>query len=58
MVAADWVGATSCADRLDTSHQWVREPLLEWLLERFEVTREFRYEVLGTGMSDARVTRL
>ena len=57
VVAADWVGASSCADRLCTSHQWVREPLLEWMIERFEAMREFRYEVLGTGVSDVRVTR-
>ena len=58
VVAADWVGAASCADRLGTSHPWVREPLLEWMLERFDATREFRYEVLGTPVSDLRVTRL
>ena len=58
VVAADWVGAASCEDRLGTSHPWVREPLLEWMLERFEATREFRYEVLGTAVSDVRVTRL
>ncbi len=58
VVDADWFGASSCEDRLGASHPWVREPLLEWMLERFDATREFRYEVLGTGVSDARVTRL
>ena len=58
VVAADWFAASSCADRLGSTNPWVREPLLEWMVERFESTREFRYEVLGTGASDVRVTRL
>jgi 8-oxo-dGTP diphosphatase len=58
VVAADWVGATDCADRLHDAHPWVREPLLEWMTERFDVPRVFRYDVVGDRPSDVSVTRL
>jgi 8-oxo-dGTP diphosphatase len=57
VVAADWVGATDCAARLHGAHPWVREPLLEWMTERFEVPRIFRYDVVGDRVSDVSVTR-
>lgn len=57
VVAADWVGAGACADRLCDAHRWVREPLLEWMVERFDSPREFRYEVLGDRPAELLVER-
>ncbi len=57
VVAADWVGAGACADRLGDAHPWVREPLLEWMVERFDSPREFRYEVLGDRPAELLVER-
>jgi 8-oxo-dGTP diphosphatase len=57
VVAADWVGPTDCAERLLGAHPWVREPLLEWMTERFVVPRIFRYDVVGDRVSDVSVTR-
>ena len=41
---ASWSAPTgsasgACADRLGDAHPWVREPLLEWMTERFDVGR-------------------
>jgi 8-oxo-dGTP diphosphatase len=58
VVAADWVGQLACADRLCDAHPWVREPLLEWMDERFDASRVFRYAVEGQVVSEASVTRL
>jgi 8-oxo-dGTP diphosphatase len=56
VVAADWVGAHACADRLCDAHPWVREPLLEWMDERF-TEREFRYRVEGDRLTELSITR-
>jgi 8-oxo-dGTP diphosphatase len=47
VVGAEWVDHRLCSERLVSSHQWVREPLLEWMAERFDPTRSFRYRILG-----------
>lgn len=56
VVAADWVGTQACADRLCDAHPWVREPLLEWIDERF-AEREFRYSVDGDRLTELSITR-
>lgn len=57
VIAADWVGPTVCAERLHGAHPWVREPLLEWMTERFDVPRVFHFDVAGDHPSDVSVTR-
>ena len=57
VVGADWVGPADCAARLLGAHPWVREPLLEWMTERFEQPRVFRYDVVGDQVADVSVTR-
>jgi 8-oxo-dGTP diphosphatase len=57
VVAADWVATADCARLLDGAHPWVREPLLEWVTERFDAPRTFRYQILGDRAADLSVTR-
>lgn len=58
VVGADVVALDECEERLGTAHPWVREPLMEWLSQRWEGTRGFRYRVHGRGLSELRVVRL
>lgn len=57
VVDADWVDPGACAARLCDAHPWVREPLVEWMTERFEVSRSFRYTVRGAAPSELVVER-
>jgi 8-oxo-dGTP diphosphatase len=60
VVEAEFVPAARLDERLATSAPWVREPLAEWLAERWELEaphRQFHFEVRGTGLSSLQVTR-
>jgi 8-oxo-dGTP diphosphatase len=57
VVGSAWVAAAECARLLGDSHPWVREPLLEWLDERWDEPRRFRYRILGTALDDLVVER-
>ena len=57
VIASDWVGARSCAERLSGAHPWVREPLMEWMTERFVASRTFHFDVAGDRAADVSVTR-
>jgi 8-oxo-dGTP diphosphatase len=58
VVAADWVAATACGDRLCDAHPWVREPLLEWMGDRDGTARLFRYAVQGDRPAELSITRV
>ena len=47
-----------CRDHLVHSPLWVRDPILEWMLEPWTAPREFRYHVAGTNPSTLVVNRL
>lgn len=57
VVGADWFMPDGCADRLGDAHRWVREPLMEWVDERYDLARTYRYRILGGGSSDLSVER-
>jgi 8-oxo-dGTP diphosphatase len=57
VVDAVWVDPHECGDLLASNQQWVREPLLEWLVERWEDARSFGYHVAGAAGATV-VTRL
>ena len=57
VVAADWVGPGACEQRLCDAHPWVREPLIEWMNERFVPSRTFRYRVRGDRPGDLSIVR-
>ncbi|HLU41299.1 MAG TPA: NUDIX hydrolase [Microthrixaceae bacterium] len=52
VIGAEWADDVRCVEYLGGSHQWVREPLLEWLDERFAEPRSFRYRIEGERLSE------
>ncbi|MDZ7677111.1 MAG: NUDIX hydrolase [Acidimicrobiales bacterium] len=54
---ARFVGLDRCADHLTANHPWVREPLTEWLTEQWGESRQYRYRVDGSRLSELVVTR-
>ena len=57
VISSDWVSVQGCNERLRHAQPWVREPLMEWMTERFESPRLFEYELHGDAPSDVLVTR-
>jgi 8-oxo-dGTP diphosphatase len=59
VVEAAFVPTAECAARLASCAPWVREPLAEWLDERWEpgTGRGFHYEVRGTVRDALQVVR-
>ena len=57
VVDASFVDLARCEDHLADSHDWVREPLLEWLAERFVDPRHYRYRMEGDTVNNARIVR-
>ena len=59
VVEAAFVDPTTCAERLAGGATWVREPLAEWIAERWgpDATRAYAYDVRGTRREDLAVVR-
>ncbi|HEY6317986.1 MAG TPA: NUDIX domain-containing protein [Acidimicrobiia bacterium] len=59
VVEAVFVEHPACADRLADGARWVREPLSEWIAERWEpeAARGYTYDVRGTRRGDLAVHR-
>jgi 8-oxo-dGTP diphosphatase len=59
VVEAAWVEPPACVERLADGAQWVREPLTEWLSERWgpSAWRGYRYDVRGTRRDALSVRR-
>jgi 8-oxo-dGTP diphosphatase len=58
VIDARYVSAADCAKHLVDAHPWVREPLSDWLDERWPGSRSFGYHIAGTDLRSLRVTRL
>ena len=58
VVAADYVSAESCDERLSGCHLWVREPLPEWLAQRWTEPRVYRYRLEGTATGSGTISRV
>lgn len=58
VVDARFVDPGACADHLTDGHPWVREPLVEWLGERWAGTRGFGYRIEGDDPATLSVRRL
>jgi 8-oxo-dGTP diphosphatase len=54
---AQFLDAAGCAEKMAANGQWVREPLLTYLNERWDGHREFHYELAGRERSSVVVTR-
>jgi len=57
VVSADVVAVQHCEQRLCDSHPWVREPLLEWMEQRWEGSRRFTYRAEGSDPRALRIAR-
>ncbi len=57
VVDARFVAPHEHEEHLRACTPWVREPLLEWLAERWEVRRCFAYDVVGQDRASMTVTR-
>jgi 8-oxo-dGTP diphosphatase len=59
VVDARFVEVDACGAHLDGGHPWVREPLTEWLAERWphEEARPFGFTVTGSDPATVVVTR-
>ncbi len=55
---ARFLDAIGCAERMSANGQWVREPLLTYLEERWDDHRVFRYALHGRERNSVSVTRL
>lgn len=58
VVDARFVGVDDCTVHLEHGHPWVREPLSDWLQERWDGTRQYGYQVVGTEPRSLVVTRM
>lgn len=57
VVDAAWAGAPACERLLDDAHPWVREPLVDWMRQRWAQPRSYRYRIDGTSPEDITVVR-
>ncbi len=58
VVDARYVHVDACAGHLAGAPPWVRDPLADWLADRFEEARTFRYRIDGTDLAGLEVARL
>jgi ADP-ribose pyrophosphatase YjhB (NUDIX family) len=57
VTAAEYVPSDLCHKTLEESHMWVREPLTEWLAQRWSQPRVFRYELVTLADGSRAVER-
>src|SRR5262245_46987849 len=57
VVGAGFHSLDDCRLRMEEGHPWVREPLLEWLVERSEESRDLGHLVEGQEISTLTVSR-
>lgn len=57
VIGSTWAASGECERLLGDAHPWVREPLVDWLRERWAALRRYRYRIDGTSIEDFRVTR-
>lgn len=57
VVDACFVPPDECSQRMASGHPWVREPLADWLTERWDDTRGYGYRVDGTDQRTVAVSR-
>jgi len=58
VVDARFVDAATCEAHLIDGHRWVREPLVDWLGERWAGSRGYGYRVEGNDPAVLSVSRL
>lgn len=58
VINARYAHPHECVELLTTAGQWVAEPVLEWLSDRWEGTRAFRFHLHGVDRAALRVERV
>jgi ADP-ribose pyrophosphatase YjhB (NUDIX family) len=59
VVSAEYFHEDECHLRVAEGHPWVRDPLCDWLGERWQdETREYRYRLSGSTPGSSTITRL
>ncbi len=58
VVDAEVLAPGDCDDRMRSAHPWVREPLVDWMAQRWSGSRLYRYRVDGADPRDLNVVRL
>ena len=58
VVDAAYVSCHECEHLLVDSHHWVREPLVEWIGDRWPEPRTYRYRLDGDSPAESRIVRL
>ena len=60
VIEAAFLPVAACADRLAACLQWVREPLIDWLVDRWGPPdrRGYRYAVRGSSLDDFEVLQV
>jgi hypothetical protein len=59
VIEACFAGADACVEFLALGSPWVREPLAEWIDQRWGPAdaRSYRFDVYGTSRDELRVVR-
>ena len=57
VVDAVFVPHRHCDAHLAENHLWVREPIGDWLMHRWEEPRDYKYHLAGSDRDSAVVTR-
>ncbi len=58
VVDARFIALDDCAIHLRSAPMWVREPLVEWMTQRWDSARRFGYRIEGTDYRSIDVVRL
>lgn len=58
VVEADVVPLSECGTRMGDAHPWVREPLVDWMVQRWSGTRHYAYRVLGSDLTEMSIERV
>jgi 8-oxo-dGTP diphosphatase len=57
VIGSAWAATAQCVELLGDAHPWVREPLLDWLQERWSEPRTYRYRIRGAALDSMTVER-
>ena len=58
VIGSAWAATPQCVDLLGDAHPWVREPLLDWLQDRWEAPRSYSYVIRGSRLAEIAVERI
>lgn len=58
VVEAAIVPHDECGTRMGDAHRWVREPLVDWMVQRWSGTRHYAYRVQGNDPSEMSIERV